>query len=147
MAFKLTDAGGKLILGIIFGTDVPDTNFEIILFAGAAGSTINTLSMADADVDGTHTEAVGGGYVQKTVDDTAVISLDASNIPLATFAPTTWTFTGPLTTLPEVIGYGIVGVDSLKLYFMESINPFKPQNNEDQLTITPKVRLGNGTPT
>ena len=138
MAIKLADVGGELLLNVLFGTTAKPTTFTVQLFTDAN-------SPADADVYNTQTIAAGGGYVDKTLANDATVALAADNIPEAAWLARVWTFTGPLTGNPSITGYQVLS--GTTLLFEETLaNAFTPANNGDQLTITTKFKLGNGTP-
>lgn len=138
MAGILTDEGAKYLLGAAFGATSKITSFTVQLLSVA-----NTLS--DADTPSTHTVAAGGGYADQTTSNNATIGTIAGGIPVAAFSQVTWTFTGPLTTNPNVVGYQVVA-DS-KLLFIEKFDVAVTPQANDVLSVTPRVMLGNGTPT
>jgi hypothetical protein len=139
MSIKLMDEGGQEFLNVLFGATVKPTVFTVQLLTDA-------VALADADIYTTHTVATGGGYVDKTMANDATVALSADNIPEATWLARVWTFTGALTGNPSITGYQVLS--GTKLLFAEKlVTAFTPANNGDQLTITPKFKLGNGTPT
>ena len=137
MAIKVTDAGGQLFLNTLFGATAKATSFTLQLFT-------DSNAPADGDTNATHTVATGGGYADKTLANNATVGLDAG-IPEAVWSAQTWTFTGALTTNPMIKGYQVLA--GTTLLFEETLAaPFQPANNGDQIVITPKFQLGNGTP-
>jgi hypothetical protein len=139
MAIKVPDVGGQAMLNILFGATAKPTTFTLALFTDAAAP-------ADTDINTTHEVAVGGGYAAKTLSNNATVALN-SGIPEATWALQTWTFTGPLTNAVNktIKGYQILSGTTL-LYEEVLDQPFTPNYNGDQISITPKFQLGNGTP-
>ena len=138
MSVKLLDAGGQRILDILFGVADPDTDFECVLFT-------DTNAVSNNGVAVTHVEAFGGGYVSKTIPDTATIAL-VGGIPTATFPQVTFEFTGSLTTNLDIRGYEIIGIPSNITYFEEVFaNAVRPVAG-DLLPIIPRCQLGNGIP-
>jgi hypothetical protein len=138
MAIKLTDVGGQEFLNVLFGSTAKPTSFAVQLFTDAN-------SPADADINTTHTVATGGGYVSKTLANDATVQLSADFIPEASWSSLVWTFTGPLSGNPSITGYQVL--HGTTLLFEETLaTAFTPANNGDQLTITTKFKLGNGTP-
>lgn len=139
MTTKLADIGGEQFLNVLFGATAKSTSFTVQLFT-------DSNALADSDIYTTHTLASGGGYIDKTLANDATIALSADNIPEASWTSRVWTFTGPLTANPSIVGYQVLSGTTL-LFAETLVTPFTPSNNGDQLTITVKFKLGNGTPT
>ena len=138
MALKLTDVGGQKLLNILFGATAKPANYTLQLFT-------DSNAPADGDTNLTHTLASGGGYLDKTLATDATVALNAG-IPEAVWGSQTWTFTGALSGSATIRGYQVM--NGTTLLWEETLGtPFTPANNGDQLTITPKFQLGNGTPT
>lgn len=132
MASKLTDAGAQHILnnGAMGG-------FEIYLIT-------DSVALGDADTLATHTQAVGGGYASGSVAS-GVVSV-VGGIPQVVYEPYLWTFTGPLTGNPNITGY--MAMYGTTVVFEETFaTAFTPTLNGDSLTVTLKLKLGNGTAT
>jgi hypothetical protein len=99
----------------------------------------NNITPAETDTHTSYTEAAGGGYASK--------SLTGANWTFAGPSPTTatynaeqvFTFTGPLTTNPNIYGYYVVQATSGVLLWAETSTVFTPTNNGDQYKITPKI--------
>lgn len=124
-------------MNVLFGATAKATSFTLQLFT-------DSNAPADGDINTTHTVATGGGYVDKTLSNNATVSLNGG-IPEAVWAAQTWTFTGALTASETIRGYQILA--GTTLLFEETLGtPFTPANNGDQIIITPKFQLGNGTP-
>lgn len=138
MAIKLTDVGGQNLLNVLFGATAKTTTFTLQLFT-------DSNAPADGDTNATHTVATGGGYADKSLSNNATVAFNGG-IPEAAWGAQTWTFTGALTASATVRGYQVLA--GTTLLWEETLGtPFTPANNGDQLTITPKFQLGNGTPT
>lgn len=137
MAVKVTDVGGQNMLNILFGVIAKPTAFSVQLFTDA-------LAPGDADINTTHTPASGGGYVDKSLANNATVGLNGG-IPEAVWGSVTWTFTGALDGAVSIKGYQILNGSTL-LWEETLGTPFTPANNGDQLTLTPKFQMGNGTP-
>jgi len=139
MAVKVVDAGGQAMLNVLFGATAKMTTFTIQLFTDAN-------ALADSDINTTHTVPDGtGGYVDKSLSNNATVSLNGG-IPEAVWGSVTWTFTGPIQSAGTIRGYQVIAGSTL-LWAETLGTPFIPANNGDQLTLTPKFQLGNGTPT
>lgn len=135
---KVTDVGGQALLNVLFGATAKTTSFTLQLFT-------DSNVPADGDTNATHTVAAGGGYADKTLTNNATVALNGG-IPEAVWAAQTWTFTGALTGNAIIRGYQVLS--GTTVLFEETFGtPFTPANNGDQLTLTPKFQLGNGTPT
>lgn len=139
MAVKVVDIGGQALLNILFGSTAKMTAFTIQLFT-------DSNALADTDINTTHTVPdATGGYVDKALTNNAVVALNGG-IPEASWSSVTWTFTGPIQAGGTIRGYQILS--GTTLIWEETLGtPFTPANNGDQLTLTPKFQLGNGTPT
>ena len=137
MALKVTDAGGLAILSILFAATAKPTTFTVRLIT-------DSTALADADINTTHTVAVGGGYADKTLSNNATVSA-VGGIPTAVWGDLTWTFTGALTTNPNITGYQVLNGTTL-LFEEFFASPMTPATNGDQLVVTIKFQGGNGTP-
>lgn len=140
MAIKVPDVGGNFMLNVLFGATAKATSFTVQLFTDAGVP-------ADADINTTHEVATGGGYADKTLSNNATVAVDGSGVPTATWAAQTWTFTGPLTNAVNKTIKGYQVLAGTTLVYEEAISsPFTPTNNNDTFTLTPAIKLGNGTP-
>lgn len=96
------------------------------------------VTPSETDTASTYTEAAGGGYASKSLAGSSW-SFTSATPSYASYAQQTWTFTGPLTTNPTVYGYYVVQVTSGTLIWAEAFSSFTPQNNGDQILLTPKI--------
>lgn len=89
------------------------------------------------------TEATGGGYAAITLTGGSwTIGTDGSGNPQASYAQQTFTFTGALTTNPNIYGYYIT--DGTTVVAAEKFGTARtPANNGDAEKITPIIKLRN----
>jgi hypothetical protein len=108
----------------------------------------NNIVPSSTDTAATYTEASGGGYAAITLTTGSwTVALNGSNIETATYAQQTFTFTGALSGSATVYGYYVVDSASTPaIMWAETITPFTPANNGDQILITPMFQLSHGTP-
>lgn len=144
MALTLADVGADCFLKIIFNNTRPGggNNLTLRLF-------VNNVTPADTDTAATYTEATGGGYVTKTLTNGSWTVTPANDHSDAVYAQQTFTFTftGALTTNPNVYGYYVTDADGVLQWAEKLAAAFTPANNGDQLNITPKFQMSKGTPT
>jgi hypothetical protein len=139
MAIVLLDVGADEMLKTYFNNYRPGggNNLTLKLFA-------NNVTPAQTGVS--YTEAAGGGYASKTLTNGSW-TIDTGNDPSdAVYAQQTFTFTGALTTNPNVYGYYITDAAGTIIYAELLGSPFTPATNGDNLKITPKFQLSSGTP-
>lgn len=143
MAIKVTDAGGQLMLNVLFFTTAKMTALTLQLFCGATPPTL-----ADTDTNVTFEAPTGGvGEAAKTItSQSGTITLNGSTIPSCAWAQQTFTFTGPLTNANKIIqGYQVL--HGTTVLFEELLTtPVTPAAGVT-LNITPTFVAGNGTPT
>lgn len=140
MSLVLADVGADLILNTFFNNTAAQ-NLKLKLFA-------TNVTPADTDTVATYTEAAGGGYASKTLNNNSWTVNAANNPSDAVYAEQTFTFTGPLTTNTTVYGYYITDNAGTTLIWAERFgSSFVPTNNGDMIKITPKFQLSKGTPT
>ena len=144
MAIVLADVGADQVLKAYFNNNWPASkDLKLRLFT-------NDYTPVDTSVLGNFTEAAGGGYVAKDLANgswTITVANDPSD---AVYAEQTFTFTGPLTGNATIYGYYIEdnAGSSGTLVWAERLGAsFTPNQNGDQLKITPKFQLSKGTPT
>lgn len=137
---------------LVLGTLIVPNGGETIMLNAATGKTAATAwtlrlytvispALGSGTVVADLTEATGGGY--------AAIALTAANWVTTPGAPTstayplqTFTFTGPLSTNPGVIGYYITRADGSLVYAEPLSATFTPVNNGDSLDVTLVLTLG-----
>ena len=91
------------------------------------------------------TQAVGGGYAQKTLTSgswTITSAGGADDEAKAAYAKQVFTFTGPLTTNLSIYGFVLIGVTSGKLYRVQIETAFKPTSSGDHYDVMPIILLG-----
>jgi len=141
MALTLVDVGADEILKTYFNNTRPagGNNHTLKLFA-------TDVTPVDTHTAGSYTEAAGGGYASKTLTNGSWTVTTGNDPSDATYAQQTITFTGALTTNPNVYGYFVVDADGVLIYAEKLTAPFTPANNGDNIKITPKFQLSKGTP-
>jgi hypothetical protein len=118
MTLLVTDSGETIALGYYLAKDLAPSDLIYHLYT-------NNITPAETDVAGTYVEAVGGGYVQK--------SLVGGNWTITPGAPTDGAGSG------IVYGYFATRTSDGQLMHAESFTPFTPTNNGDQILLTPHV--------
>ena len=143
MALILADQGAVQILQAYFNNSWPASkNVVVKLYT-------NDYTPLDSSTTASFTEASGGGYVTKALANGSWGQSQVGGIEQEAFAQQTWTFTGPLDGNATIYGYFVVGNNgSGNLVWAERLGaPFTPNNNGDQLLITPIFQMSKGTPT
>jgi hypothetical protein len=137
MTLVVADVGALDSLNADFATG---RDMTLILFT-------NDVVPTTASINTTFTEAAGGGYAAKTLTGGSwtVAGSGAGNIPTASYAEQTFTFTGALTTNLTIYGYAILRGTTLK-HAERLPSAVTPASNGDQIKITPRVQQSNGTP-
>lgn len=98
----------------------------------------NNITPSETDTAATYTESAGGGYASKTLTG-ASWTLTNGAPTSAAYAQQTWTFTGALTTNPNIYGYYVTRVTDADLVLAENFATFTPTNNGDQILLTPQI--------
>lgn len=143
MALVLADQGAVQILQAYFNNSFPASKDLVVkLFT-------NDYAPLDTSTTASFTEATGGGYVTKTLTNGSWSESAVGGIEQEAYAQTTWTFSGALTGNPTIYGYYVVGNNGTgNLMWAERLGAsFTPNNNGDQLLITPVFQMSKGTPT
>lgn len=140
MPLVVADVGADVILKGFFNNSwaVGGRNYTMKLFA-------TNVTPTQISTAASFTWATGGGYADKTLTNGSWTITPANDPSDAVYAEQVWTFTGALTTNPTIYGYAVLDADGV-LIFAETITPFTPENNGDQLKITPKFQASSGTP-
>lgn len=108
----------------------------------------NDHTPADTDTVATYTEAVGGGYDGILLDKDDWAAAVVSGIAQVSQTTKTFTFSGPLTTNPDVYGHYVVNTATGKLVYSERATAkVTPANSGDLVNVTPVYKLSKGTPT
>lgn len=106
--------------------------------------TVITSMLSNGSVVADLTEALDGGYTPILL--TAANWVATPGSPSNTAYPLqTFTFTGPLTTNPNVLGYYITNAAGDLMYAEALASPFIPTNNGDSLDVTLVLTLGSVT--
>ena len=142
MALTLVDIGADAILKKYFNNTSPagGNNLTLKLFA-------TDVTPVDTHTAGSYTEAAGGGYASKTLTNgswTLTVGNDPSDV---VYAQQVFTFTGALTTNPNIYGYYVVDADGVLIWAEKLGAVYTPTTSGDHLDITPKFQLSKGTPT
>ena len=149
---KWADIGMGLLL---FGTLVVPNGGEVILIDAATGKTAATAwtlrlytvispALGNASVVANFTEATGGGYAAKSLTAASWVTTPGS--PTSSAYPLqTYTFTGALTTNPNILGYYVTRANGDLVYAEPLAAQFTPANNGDTLDVTPIITLASVT--
>lgn len=140
-AMQMADSGTDMMLKAVFNNVWPagGKNLTLKLFC-------NNATPADTSTAGTFTECTGGSYAAKTLTNGSWTESQQSGISQVLYADQTWTFSGALTTNGTIYGWFIVDADG-NLTCAEAFGTtFTPANNNDQLTVTPKIQMSKGSP-
>ena len=131
MTLLVPNVGENITLSYLVGkvTTVRDLLYR--LFA-------TNVTPAETDTAGSYTEAAGGGYASKTLTGASWTVTNGAPTEAA-YAQQTWTFTGTLTTNPNIYGYYVTRVTDADLVLAETFTVFTPTNNGDQILLTPKI--------
>lgn len=98
----------------------------------------NNVVPSETDTAATFTEAVGGGYVAKTL--TGATWNPVAGAPTQVEYPVqTWTFTGALTGPPTIYGYFITRATAGDLIGAENFAAYTPAAAGDVLNLTPRI--------
>lgn len=98
----------------------------------------NNIPPAETDTTAAYTEAAGGGYAPKALTG-ASWSVSGGSPGEATYAPQTWTFSGPLTGNAVIYGYFVTRSTTGDLILAEAFAPFTPGAAGDTLSVTPRI--------
>jgi hypothetical protein len=138
MPIVLLDVGADEILKTYFNNTRPvgGNNLTLRLFA-------TNVTPSQSGV--TYVEATGGGYAAIALTNGSWVVNPTDDPSVATYAQQTFTFTGPLTTNPNIYGYYITDADGVIIY-AEAVAYFTPLASGDAVKVTPKFQLSSGTP-
>lgn len=141
MAMILMDSGATQIANSYFKKLEPSAgnNLTLKLF-------VNSIDPADTDTAETYTEAVGGGYVAKTLTTTGFTVSTVSDIVQAAYAQQLFTFSGPLTTNTTIYGAYIVDADGVLICAEKAPAEYTPATDGDLYAVTPVFQVSKGTP-
>lgn len=132
MTIMIPNVAEVVILNYFVNKDASSTqNLVLRYFA-------NNITPAETDTAGTYTEAAGGGYASNTLGG-ASWTVTGGAPSSAAFAQQTITFTGPLTTNPNIYGYYYTQLTSGTLMGAEAFTLFTPTNNGDNIKLTPNI--------
>ncbi len=130
MTIVVCNNGESIALGYLVNKNTPE-NLVYRLFT-------NNITPAETDTAGTFTEATGGGYAAITLTG-ASWTVTPGAPSSAAYAQQTWTFTGPLTTNPDIRGYYVTRATTGDLVYAETFTVFTPAASGDNLKITPTI--------
>lgn len=130
MTIVVPNTGEGIALGLLVNKYVGE-NLVYRLFT-------NNITPSETDTTATYTEATGGGYGAITLTGSSwTVTLGAPSN--ASYAQQTYTFTGPLTTNPDVRGYFVTRATTGDLVLAETFTVFTPAASGDTLKITPTI--------
>lgn len=137
LVLVVPNAGEAIMLDAITGK-TPATTWTLRLY------TVISPALGNASVVANFTEAAGGGYAAKAL--TAANWVTTPGSPGSTAYPLqTFTFTGALTTNPNILGYYITRADGSLVYAEPLAASYTPANNGDTLDVTAILTLGSVT--
>lgn len=130
MALLVPNTGEVIALSLLVNKTTPE-NLVYKFFS-------NNITPAETDTAATYTESTGGGYAAITLTG-ASWTVTGGAPSTAAYAQQTYTFTGPLTTNPNIYGYFVVQASSGTLVLAENFTMFTPTNNGDNIKLTPQI--------
>lgn len=100
------------------------------------------ITPAEGDTFATYTLAAGGGYANKTLTKTSWTVSTSAGTTTGSYAQQTWTFTGVLTTNPDIYGYVVKSATTGILLWAEKGGAiFTPNTSGDAYNVTPAIQL------
>jgi hypothetical protein len=141
MSLVLGDVGAGQILKKYFNNTPPVGGNDYILKLYT-----NNIDPSDNDVASDYTEAVGGGYSDKTLTSGSFVISTVAGICQATYAQQEFAFSGPLTGNPAVYGYFVVDADGVFIFAEKAGASITPLAVGDKVTVDPMFQLTKGTP-
>ena len=128
------DVGECWLLSNALGKTNAPATYTLALFA-------SSTTPAEGDTLATYTKAAGGGYADKTLTAANwAAPATVAGVSSTSYAEQTFTFTGTLTTNPNIYGY--YWFDSGTLILAErAAASFTPTNNGDTYKVTPYLEL------
>jgi hypothetical protein len=140
-AIVVPDEGVQQMLNILFIATAVKATLTLKLFA-------NNYTPIQSSTLSSFTEATGGGYSAITLTRGTNWVYSAGTPPVVVYlvgSPSTFTFTGALTTNLTVYGYYVT--DGTYCWWAQLLNAaFTPANNGDNIVITPALQMSSGTP-
>lgn len=130
MTLLVQNNGEVVALGCLVNKTTPE-NLVYRLFT-------NSVTPSETDTAATYTEATGGGYAAATLSG-ASWTITPGAPSSAAYPQQTYTFTGPLTTNPDIRGYYVTRATSGDLVLSETFTVFTPTNNGDNIKLTPTI--------
>ena len=140
---SVTDVGSNWLMSAYLNKAFP---------TGATGNLVlhlycTNVTPADTLTPASFTECTGGGYAAKTLANGSWTC--ANGTPSScSYANQTITFTGVLTTNTTIYGYYITDDATVPNLITSELfgATFTPANNGDNIVVTPKISLSEGTP-
>lgn len=128
----VSNQGEGLLLDAATGKD-PATLWTLRLF-------VNDHEPAKTDTEAGYVEAAGGGYAGLPLAAADWVTTPGS--PTQSVHPLhTFTFIGPLTINPAIVGYYVTRADGRQIYAERLPVAFTPANSGDYVQITPTITL------
>jgi hypothetical protein len=135
MAIVFTDIGCDKVLTVYLASG----NLTLRLYT-------NNYTPVDTSQNNAFTDASGGNYAAITLDKnnwTVAANNDPSD---GVYAQQTFTFNGPVDGNATIYGYFVTDANNAAVWAERFGNSFTPTNNGDNIKITPRVQMSNGTP-
>jgi hypothetical protein len=130
MTIVVQNSGEVIALSYLVNKSTPE-NLVYRLFT-------NNITPSETDTAATYTEATGGGYAALTLLGSSwTITPGAPST--AAYPQQTYTFTGALTTNPDIRGYYVTRATTGDLVLSETFAVFTPASNGDNLKLTPQI--------
>lgn len=132
MTLLVPDVGEVQLLKFALGVDASE-NQTLKLY-------VTNVTPAEGDTAGSYTEATGGGYSAITLTKTSWSVSTSAGTTTGSYAQQTFTFTGALTTNPDIYGYFVVSATGgILLWAEKAAATFTPTNNGDTYKVTPQI--------
>lgn len=130
MALLVPNTGEVIALSLLVNKTSPE-NLVYRLFT-------NNVTPAETDTAASYTEATGGGYAAITMTG-ASWTVTGGAPSVASYSQQTYTFTGVLTTNPDIRGYFVTQATSGTLVLAETFTVFTPAASGDNIKLTPQI--------
>ncbi|MBE7415074.1 MAG: hypothetical protein HS130_07570 [Deltaproteobacteria bacterium] len=142
MALVFGDSGSRAVLVTYFNNVRPagGNNFQLRLFT-------NNITPLDTHTAADYTQAAGGGYAAKTLNNGGFTRSNVGGIEQVTYPEQVFTFSGPLNGGATIYGYEVLDADGVHIYAERDLTPFTPAGDGDTYKVNVKIQASKGTPT